>query len=42
MMKTNEDRNVIRVLRGYSEFSESDDNASEVSGVGQSLGVWLA
>ena len=42
MMKTNEDRNVIGVLRGCSEFSESNDNASEVSGGAQSLGVWLA
>ena len=46
MMKTNEDRNVIGVLRGCLGFSESDDNALEVSlevsGVGQSLGVWLA
>ena len=25
MMKINEDRNVIRFLRGHSEFSESDD-----------------
>ena len=42
MMKTNEDRNVIRVLRGHSEFLESDSNASEVSGGAQSSGVWLA
>ena len=42
MIKTDEDRNVIRVLGGHSEFSESDDNASEVSGGAQSLGVWLA
>ena len=42
MMKTDEDRNVIGVLRGQSGFSESDDNASEVSGVGQSSGAWLA
>ena len=41
-MKTDEDRNVIRVLGGRSGFSESDGNASEVSGAGQSLGVWLA
>ena len=32
MMKTNEDRNVIGVLRGSSEFLESDSNASEGSG----------
>ena len=42
MMKTDEDRNVIGVLRGHLGFLESDDNALEVSGVGQSLGVWLA
>ena len=42
MMKTNEDRNVIGVLRGHSEFSESDGNALEVSGVAQSSGVWSA
>ena len=42
MMKINEDRNVIRVLRGRLEFSESDDNVSEVLGGAQSLGVWLA
>ena len=32
MMKTDEDRNVIGVLGGSSEFSESDSNASESSG----------
>ena len=37
MMKTNEDRNVIRVLGGHLEFLESDSNASEGLGV---LGVW--
>ena len=42
MMKTDEDRNVIRVLGGHSEFLESDGNALEVSGDAQSLGVWLA
>ena len=41
MMKTDEDRNVIGVLGGCLGFSESDDNASEVLGVGQSLGAWL-
>ena len=41
MMKTNEDRNVIRVLGGL-EFSESDSNTLEVSGGAWSLGVWLA
>ena len=41
MMKTDEDRNVIGVLRGHSGFSESNGNASEVSGVGWSLGAWL-
>ena len=41
MMKTNEDRNVIRVLRGHLEFSKSDGNVSEVLGVAWSLGVWL-
>ena len=38
MMKTDEDRNVIRVLGGHSEFLESDGNALEVSGDTQSLG----
>ena len=42
MMKTDEDRNVIGALRGHLEFSESDGNASEVSGGAQSLEVWLA
>ena len=42
MMKANEDRIVIRVLGGHSEFSESDGNASEVLGGAQSSGVWLA
>ena len=42
MMKTDEDRNVIRVLGGHLEFSENDGNVSEVSGVAWSLGVWLA
>ena len=42
MMKTDEDRNVIGVLGGHLRFSESDDNVLEVSGVGQSLGAWLA
>ena len=32
MMKTIEDRNVIGVLGGHSEFSESDGNASECKG----------
>ena len=41
MTKTDEDRNVIGVLRGHSEFSESNGNALEVSGGAQSLGVWL-
>ena len=41
MMKTDEDRNVIRVLGGHSEFSESDGSVLEVLGVAQSLGVWL-
>ena len=41
MMKTDEDRNVIRVLGGHSEFSESDGNVSEVSGGAWGLGVWL-
>ena len=41
MMKTDEDRNVIRVLGGHSGFSESDGNASEVLGVGWSSGAWL-
>ena len=42
MTKINEDRNVIGVLEGCSEFSESDDDASEVLGGTRSLGVWLA
>ena len=42
MMKTDEDRNVIRVLRGCLEFLESDGNASEVSEGAQRFGVWLA
>ena len=42
MMKTNEDRNVIGVLRGHLELSESDGNALEVLGGAQSSGVWLA
>ena len=36
MIKTDEDRNVIRVLGGRSEFLESDGNASEVLGGAQS------
>ena len=42
MMETNEDRNVIGVLRGCLEFLESNDNALEVSGGAWSSGVWLA
>ena len=42
MMKANEDRNVIRVLQGHLEFSESESNVLEGSGGAQSLGVWLA
>ena len=38
MMKTDEDRNVIGVLRGHSEFSESDSNVSEVLGSARSSG----
>ena len=41
MMKTNEDMNVIGVLSGHLECSESNDNASEVLGGAQSLEVWL-
>ena len=41
MMKTNEDRNVIGVLQGCSEFLECDSNVSEGLGGTQSLGVWL-
>ena len=41
MMKIDEDRNVIRVLRGCLGFSESNDNALEVLGVGWSSGAWL-
>ena len=42
MMKIDEDRNVIGVLRGCLGFLENNGNALEVSGVGQSLGAWLA
>ena len=42
MMKTDEGRNVIGVLRGCLGFLESDGNVSEVLGVGQSSGAWLA
>ena len=42
MMETNEDMNVIGVLRGCLEFLESNDNALEVSGGAWSSGVWLA
>ena len=42
MMKADEDRNVIRVLRGCLKFSESNGSALEVLGVAQSLGAWLA
>ena len=42
MIKTGEDRNVVGVLRGHSGFLESNDNVSEVLGVGWSLGAWLA
>ena len=42
MMKTDEDRNAIRVFRGCLGFLESDDNALEVLGVGWSSVVWLA
>ena len=42
MMKRDEDRNVIGVLGGRLEFSESNGSASEVLGDAQSLGVWLA
>ena len=42
MMKTNEDRNVIGVLRGCLEFLESKSNVSEGSGGARSSGVWLA
>ena len=42
MMKTYEDRNMVKILGGCLGFSESDDNALEVLGVGWSLGVWLA
>ena len=41
MMKTNEDRNVIGVLRGRLEFSESDSNVLEGLGGTRSLGVLL-
>ena len=42
MMKTDEDRNVIGVLGGHSEFLESDGNMVEVLGGARSSGVWLA
>ena len=41
MMKTNEDRNVIGILGGHLEFSESNSNASEGLRGAQSSGVWL-
>ena len=41
MMRINEDRNVIGVFGGHSEFSESDSNASEGLENAWSLGVWL-
>ena len=41
MMKTDEDRNVIRVLGGHSGFLESDGSVLEVLGVARSSGVWL-
>ena len=41
MMKTNEDRNVIKVLGGHLEFSESNSNVSEGSGGALGSGVWL-
>ena len=41
MMKTNEDRNVIGVLGGHLEFSESDGNVLKVLGGAWSSGVWL-
>ena len=41
MKKTDEDRNVIGVLRGCLGFTESNGDASEVLGVSQSLGAWL-
>ena len=40
MMETDEDRNVIGVLRGHLGFSESDGSVLEVLGVAWSLGVW--
>ena len=42
MMKTDEDRNVIGVLGGHSEFLESNGNVLEVLGGAQSSRVWLA
>ena len=41
MMKTDEHRNVIGVLRGHLGFLESDGNASEALGGAQSSVVWL-
>ena len=42
LKQNNEDRNVVRDLRGHLGVSdtESDDIALEVSGVSQSLGEW--
>ena len=40
MMETDEDRNVIGVLRGHLGFLESDGSVLEVLGVAWSLGVW--
>ena len=40
--QNNKDRNVIGVLRGCLEFSESNGSVLEVLGGVWSLGVWLA
>ena len=42
LKQNNEDRNVVGDLRGCWGVLKSDDNVSEVLGVSQSLGEWLA
>ena len=40
LKQNNEDRNLVRDLRGHLEVLEGNDIASEVSGDCQSLGEW--
>ena len=42
LKQSNEDRNVVGDFRGCLGVLESNDNVSEVLGVGWSLGEWLA